>query len=283
MASFAERMGFRETRTLAQTDSLDNETRIELWNVLNALDGILSKARAQGSSTQSNLLSAVWTWEFKEPADEEPTVAGMWLRIKRVILQGEWFDALDLVEAVAGYLDRYKTSSTTAAVSAMTDAFNNRFEHFLVGYRFIDMKITPIESTAAAEAVEAAINDITKFAGAHHHLGQAVEHLADRDKPDYPNSIKESISAVEAVCVAVSGEKTLGAAIKALKNAGVTIHPALERAWSSMYGWTSNADGLRHGGIDAPDADQALAKYMLVTCSAFVSYVVQAASKSGLV
>jgi len=167
--------------------------------------------------------------------------------------------------------------------AAILAAYNDRFESYLVGFRFIGMEIAPIDTTAEAQAVSDAIEDSASIEGARHHIERAVDLLADRQSPDYPNSIKESISAVEAVCFAITGENSLGAAIRKLQSAGVSIHPALARAWSAMYGWTSDADGIRHGSIEAPDADQALARYMLVTCSAFVSHVIEAGRKAGLV
>ncbi len=58
-------------------------------------------------------------------------------------------------------------------------------------------------------------------------------------------------------------------------------HSALQSAWVKMYGWASDADGLRHGGSKTPSVDQALAKYMLITSSAFVSYLTEKARKAG--
>lgn len=156
------------------------------------------------------------------------------------------------------------------------------FERFLVGFRFVGHEITPIDSTAEANAVVGAQEAVSPIAGARHALDRAVELLADRQSPDYPNSIKESISAVEAVVKKVTGQGTLGAGLGKLESVGVTIHPALKGAWSKMYGWASDADGIRHAGIEAANADQALAKYVLVTCSAFVSYLIEEGRKTGL-
>jgi hypothetical protein len=124
--------------------------------------------------------------------------------------------------------------------------------------------------------------DAASIAGARYALDRAVELLADRVSPDYPNSIKESISAVEAVVKKVTSEGTLGAGLSKMEAAGLAIHPALKSAWSKMYGWTSDDDGIRHGSIDPSEADQAIAKYMLVTCSAFVSYLTEEGRKVGL-
>ena len=106
---------------------------------------------------------------------------------------------------------------------------------------------------------------------------------ADRKAPDYENSIKESISAVEAMCCIITGltgtQATLGAAIKKLKDNGVHIHRAMESAFSSLYGYTSDENGIRHGGIDFTNAPAEDAKYMLISCSAFVNYLMEKWSK----
>ncbi|TFD93410.1 hypothetical protein E3T61_04785 [Cryobacterium lactosi] len=284
MTSFAERQGYRAVRSITQTDALDEQTRTEIWNVTNTLRTVLNdQTRRYRSKTCDHILSAVWTWEFRRPADEQPSDSAVWSRIKSTILTEEWFDALDLVEAIVGYVKRFEDQYTQGAVPAIVGAFNDRFERFLVEYRFIGLEVTPIASSAEAGAVTGALDATAAFNGARHHLERAVELLADRHNPDFPNSIKESISAVEAVCVSVTGEHTLGSALKRLEVSGVSIHPALAVAWSKMYGWVSDADGIRHGSIEAPDADQALAKYMLVTCSAFVSHVIEVGRKAGLI
>lgn len=233
--------------------------------------------------TESNVLTATWTWDLKEARDERPSDDAIWRRLKEIILSGDWWAVFDILEALAGNLDRYKTASTEHVVEVFAQALNATLESCLVGYRMIENKITPIDSAVETSAIVDALESIGSFEGARHHLNRAIELLADRQSPDYPNSIKESISAVESVCRKVTGEGTLGAALKKLATAGVTIHPALESAWSKMYGWTSDADGIRHGGIDAAEADQPLARYMLVTCAAFVSYVIESARKAGLV
>lgn len=49
----------------------------------------------------------------------------------------------------------------------------------------------------------------------------------------------------------------------------------LEQEFSSLYGYTSDEDGIRHGGIDFKNAPAEDAKYMLVSCSAFVNYLIE--------
>jgi hypothetical protein len=285
MTSFAERMGHRAARSLVQRDDLDMETRTELWNVLVVLRkffGTIAEVTYRDDKTEAHVLEAVWAWQFKKPRDEMSSAVHVWGVIKSSIFEADWYDVLDLVEAIVKNLERYQTHASRHLPSLVPASFNNCFERYLVGYRFIGNEITPVDSTAEAEAVVSAQEDTNSIAGARHALQRAVELLADRNNPDYPNSIKESISAVESVIKKVTGEGTLGAGLGKLETAGLAIHPALKGAWSKMYGWTSDADGIRHAGIEAANADQALAKYVLVVCSAFVSYLIEEGRKKDL-
>jgi len=93
--------------------------------------------------------------------------------------------------------------------------------------------------------------------------------LSDRNSPDYRNSIKESISAVESLVQKTLGKDgTLGNLIKKLD-----LHPALQSAFSSLYGYTSDEDGIRHAILDSERITFEDAKFFLVICSAFINFV----------
>ncbi|SDO98918.1 hypothetical protein SAMN04487788_1695 [Microbacterium testaceum StLB037] len=285
MAGFAERLGHRHARSLVQSEDLDQETRIELWNVITRLRHQIDEAKYESNfddDTEANLLADIWTSELHQPLDEIGQTDSTWGAIKHHILRAEWYDVLDLTEAIAKSLERHQTFWTSGLFSALTDSCNRSFERFLVGYRFIGLEVTPIDSTVEAQAVTEAQEAAAQLAGARHALNRAVELLADRQVPDYPNSMKESVSAVEAVVRTITGARTLGAGLQALEGSGVKLHPALKEAWSKMYGYTSDGSGIRHGGLEAAEVDQALAKYFLVTCSAFVSYLVEEGRQAGL-
>ena len=68
-------------------------------------------------------------------------------------------------------------------------------------------------------------------------------------------------------------------AIKKLKDSNVHIHNAMEKAFLALYGYTSDENGIRHGGIDFTSVPSEDAKYMLVSCSAFVNYLMEKWSK----
>ena len=76
---------------------------------------------------------------------------------------------------------------------------------------------------------------------------------------------------MEAVCQIIAGDSnaTLGKALK-----GIGIHPALEKGFSAIYGYTSDAGGIRHALSDETNLGADDAKFFLVSCSAFVNYLI---------
>lgn len=151
-------------------------------------------------------------------------------------------------------------------------ACNKTLEQEMSAYRFVDKCITQITCEEEIGAIEQAINKGEELV--RKHLQRALELLSDRTNPDYRNSMKESISAIERLSIQETGEKkgTLG---QLLKKAGerIDIHPALQEAFSKLYGYTSDESGIRHALSDRDVVDFEDAKYMLVVCSAFINYV----------
>lgn len=62
----------------------------------------------------------------------------------------------------------------------------------------------------------------------------------------------------------------------------VDVHPALRGAFQKLYGYTSDADGIRYALLEESNLDFEDAKFMLVSCSAFVNYLKAKAAKAGL-
>ena len=62
----------------------------------------------------------------------------------------------------------------------------------------------------------------------------------------------------------------------------VKLHPKLQEGFKALYGYTSDTHGIRHALKDDATPDAEDAKFMLVSCSAFVNYLVEKANKNGL-
>ena len=159
---------------------------------------------------------------------------------------------------------------------------NQIFEQEYVGYRFVNGEIAPITDKNEIDSIENACNN--EFEGTRTHIKKAVGFIADREHKDYQNCIKESISAVESICSIVAEQKKslLGDALKNLKKKGVKIHPQLESAFLKLYDYTNSEKGIRHAnGMFESDVSFEEAKFMLVSCSAFVNYLTANYGKVG--
>ena len=123
--------------------------------------------------------------------------------------------------------------------------------------------------------------DTSPFARAKTHISTAISKLSDRQQPNYRNSIKESISAVESVVRVICDDEkaTLGKALKKI-DVKVNIHPALKDAFSKIYGYTSDENGIRHALSDESDLDSEDAVSILAACSAFINYIIVKAQKA---
>jgi hypothetical protein len=160
-------------------------------------------------------------------------------------------------------------------------ACNAVLEGELSAYRFVGGRITEITSKREIAEIEEALEAAPRPVALH--LKTALERLADKKSPDYRNSIKESISGVEALCRLITGDPkaTLGQAIKQIKTK-VAIHPAMEKAFDSLYGYTSNEGGIRHALLEDPNLKFEDAKFMLVSCSAFINYLIAKGARAGI-
>lgn len=121
--------------------------------------------------------------------------------------------------------------------------------------------------------LEQALND-NDFPAVRAHLRRALELLSNQKSPDYRNSIKESISAVESLAKVMSGKPkaTLGDALKLIEKKG-KVHPSLKEGFSKLYGYTSDEGGIRHAMLDEPSLSAADAKFFLLACTNFINYL----------
>ena len=137
--------------------------------------------------------------------------------------------------------------------------------------------IVPRSSEESGTATQQAIETIEQKgpAGAKTHLRDAAEAINEQR---YADAVRESIHAVESVARTIDPKagKTLGPALRSLKAAGVLNHRALQEAFSRLYRYTSDENGIRHALLDegAPDVDLDDAVFMFGACASFAAYLV---------
>lgn len=187
----------------------------------------------------------------------------------------QWYEVLDLIEFSIKYMHHRDEGTGLSASIHFVALLNSEFERLNFAYRIVNCEIIEITSEHEIETIEYAIDNSPR--NVKMHLNSALEKLAQRPDGDYRNSIKESISAVEAFCREKTGESTLGKALSKLEQKNIIIPQSLKSAFSKLYEYTNHADtGIRHALMDdegtyTPTADEAL--FMLVSCSAFINYL----------
>lgn len=271
---FSQRKGLKPIRCEIQVESIDEELRNALWDVIYMVFHECNDPYSNYRRPMTTLYERMWHLYFKEPLD---TIRDPWSRIRNIVLRDDWFEVYDLIEFIA------QNFPVQGKCETFTDLCNQVLERELSCYRFVGETLTEITTPEEIAEIEQAINlEDSKLAPVCSHLKLALTHLSDRKNPNYRDSIKESISAVEAMCSIIDGKKaTLGSALKIIKDK-IGLHTALEEGFSKLYGYASNADGIRHALLDESNLDFEDAKFMLVACSGFVNYLVVKGHKAGI-
>ncbi len=274
---FSQRMGYTPKEKMLQIESIDIQLRNALWTAVY----LLWSSPLQNSADSQKIHIILWIHFYKEPYDTMPSIEKLQETIRRKFFDCEWHQVYDFLEFVVNC--KYDHVDMTA----LKDWVNNSLEAEFSGYRFIGNTISPITNQHEISTIEKSIQETQVFSSLHGcnlHLTAALKKLSDREHPDYRNSIKESISAVESIAKVISGKETSSlkpALDKISKPLG--LHQALVQGFGSLYGWTSQEGGIRHALIDEPsNCDFDDAKYMLVSCSAFVNYLIAKCSKAGI-
>ncbi len=274
--TFSERFGYRAPVADLSLEEMPDSLRAGLWDCaslwffknVGVYDII---GQLTGYAPEFDAISHyIWFNHFKRPTDERPRdpVAARNV-IKDVFLKGKFYEVYDLLEFLAKMPPEVMDNA-----SAICAPCNQVFERERAAFRFVETSLVPITDKVQREALEESIAGSASSA-VRTHMRRAAELYSQRPQPDYRNSIKESISAVEAAVRFVTGEKSVGVS-KPLRQVAdkYYIHPALRDGFEKLYAFTSDAEGIRHSLLEEENLTQSDARYMLVSCSAFANYLV---------
>lgn len=110
--------------------------------------------------------------------------------------EGMWYRIYDFIEKYLRVTDSEKTQR-------LTIEFNRILEEEVAPYRILNGLVVPIigksELNSISETIDLEYESVSK------HMTKALELYSDRKKPDYENSVKESISSVESMCSIITG------------------------------------------------------------------------------
>lgn len=281
---FSDRYGYTTPCDVLIVEDMPQEVANAICTLLDATKVVLERIANQDgyyyadNLTYGKIEKAIWTRYLNRYSGDlifnygncKP-VAEPYFRDRDI----KWYDKLNLLEFIVNYLYDYAQSETNymQVLEFFVSRLNREFERLFYGYRIIDYIITPITDDEEIKAIKVAAIEYTD--NVHVHIEAALSHFAKRPEPDYRNSIKESISAIECLCREITKKSTLDDAIPVLKSKGVQLNPQFEEGLKRIYYYTNDKrTGIRHALMDdAYVPTMADAKYMLVICSAFVNYI----------
>lgn len=282
---FSQRKGFKPIKSVLQVDNVDIDLRNSLWNALDSgywryFGSYYDHYGRVGDEVRA-LMRGIWVNYFKVPADlMSPLWSEVYPGLRKYFFSCEWYEVYDFIEFIAENFDfEYELSHLNPQFISYC---NSILEREMSAYRLVGKKITQITDEEEITEIEDALR-LDYLTPVKEHLKSALDLMTNRKSPDYRNSIKESISAVEALGIKIAKipKASLGDALKEIEKK-TKLHGALKSAFSSLYGYTSDADGIRHALLDESNLNFEDAKFMLVACSAFINYLVVKADLSGI-
>lgn len=268
---FADRNDYFPISADIQIESLDDRARTRIYNLF--MDFMKRQFNYSRDKEEfiNVFLQEFYLTDYVYDSNHYSDAARIFFEAtKDTIYKDDWANVFTFIEfwaKVHQLIDSYNYDDFKQEI-------NRILEKEFVGYRLIDNYIVlitdEIEIETIGESSSIPYDEVKK------HISKAIEKLSDRENPDYENSIKESISSVEAMAKIIVGNKntTLKGALDRLGNKGVKIHPKLKSAFMDLYNYTSDDSAIRHsakiGGIDSTFEE---AKFMLVACTAFNNYL----------
>ena len=267
MKLFSERYGYLNPREVIIREEI---TEPILNSILNWLDIVYSKYSIFETKIFDREKIELHIWMFYLNKTRDSFHYGTSF-MKTYLLDDDivWYKKLDLIEIFCIY-----ASTLSPKAELFIDFLNNEFERHNFAYRVVKNRIVEITSKDEIKAIDKALT--TSVDGVKTHLQTALKLMsASQGKPDYRNSIKESISAVECLCREITGTSSLDDALKCLIKKGIVINPQMKQGFEKLYYYTSDKrTGIRHALMDDENAPtSAEATYMLITCSAFINYI----------
>ena len=281
-STFSQRYGYAPLPKQMQLEELSDALRREIWNETRSL--LLSFSSYDPdehpffTGNEARFIERVLGKLWQTPEDEIDTrYKTVWQDFKELILKSDFNVVLDFIESIA---------NDSEYGAAFADPIRKLFERCATAY-YLDMschphQFIPRSNQAQGEATRKAIETISAggMEGAETHLRQAAKHI---DAQRFADSVRDSIHAVESVARQIDPKsKTLGPALNALEKAGLIKHPALKEAFSKLYGYTSDEQGIRHALLDkdSPDVGLDEAMFMFGACASFAAYLVNKHQKA---
>jgi len=269
---FSERYGYKKPRESFQIEYIDKALRNRLWNKIRDCYFISIEIDKYDFITKNEdyiFFKKIYDEFFKLPHPPSTYIKELYEDINAWFFRMQWYEVYDFIEYVSNIYWNEKINEK------FKQEVNKVLEEEMSGYRFVGDYIVPIIDEVEIKEIEEVFE--SKYEPVKRHLSNALELLSDRENPNFVNSIKESITAIEAITQIITGKKTdLGNCLKEMKKQKLLdLNNNFVKALDLLYDWTNKEDGIRHAHTDEKlKTTFEEAKFMLVASSAFINYII---------
>ena len=267
---FSQRIGARPPFS-SGLEEASPKLRTALWNVLQGrlFPGSYNDLDAEDVSYRNAQL--IWV-HMHRPVNEAPTTSQQAkYALSEYWLSCEWPEFFDLFEFS---LQCVMPEEDDDARAQWFSEANDLLEDQGCAYRFISEELAPLtnplEVQEVSRAADSAIESVAE------HIRAALALMPPNPDHSARNSIKESISAVEAALKNLTGDATatLGEGLKLFAKK-YQLDQSLYRVIEQIYAFTNAPSGMRHAKAkEAPDVTIDQARLMVVVCSAFSNHLI---------
>jgi hypothetical protein len=257
---------------------ISSELRARLWQIIHAnfdQNKFLIGGRPEFCDPWESIFYAMHVARHHRMADEfETDYYDLAMETKEVFKKGDYVAVFGWIQWVLRRQD---------VPESLSKGINYVLEAARAAYRVLDGDtIVPVGSDTERQTLERTFADLatTELHGARAHLRKAAE---EATAGHYADCVRESIHAVESVVRVLEPDGEFSRALTKLESK-VAIHGAMKAGFKSLYGFTSDENGIRHPLLEksTADVDEADALFMIGACAAFVSYLINKARTAGL-
>jgi hypothetical protein len=211
-------------------------------------------------------------------------------------LQGlDWAKAYDFCERLHGHLpkdigyeDNYGNYTLQVSKGDVQAYISGELQRLFLeeglAYEFTDGAVRrrgrkhTVELVSKAQVVLAD----TRLLSARKHFDKAIQFFRHPTRPDYENSVKEAVCAVEAAgksLFPMAKATTLGDLAKWLASTtDVSVPKAICQTITGVYAFRSGGDGVGHGGATGGKATLEVCEYIVAVCASQIIYFIDLAN-----
>ena len=282
--SFSQRYGYEPLPECMILEHLSEKARTAAYNIIVDLVSVSGTWRNNMSLPAPRMCRrAIASCLNKNIREIGASVSKIFDELQAIVCKSEFNKVLDLLVYMANYRDNRNVrgcETLNRRLSRFPLDINDVFDEHGVAYVFDTSDrpyhIWPRTSMEQGVAIQNAVVTLK-----HHKLSPPVKHLRNAafhlDSGEYADAITDSIHAVASVVRIFDPEncRKLSDAVNSLKRQGVLKHSALAEGIKSLYGYTSDEEGLRHPLVSEQEANVDIndAMFMFGACASLAAYL----------